>query len=85
MNTAQKAKLVAYQWVVHDAIQKGLTPAACKDAKDATWELTQRVFAPAKATPGRRYLVPMLGGGEPVAATFVLSTKAPGLLMCTQN
>jgi AcrR family transcriptional regulator len=46
---ALKATLVAFQWVVHDAIQKGLTPGARADAKDATWELTQRLFlAPAR-------------------------------------
>ncbi|MCB9656865.1 MAG: TetR/AcrR family transcriptional regulator [Polyangiales bacterium] len=42
---AQKAMLVACQFIVHDAIQKGLTAKARREAKEATWELAKRVFA----------------------------------------
>ena len=40
----RKALLVACQWIVHDAIRKGLTREARQDAKDATWELANRAF-----------------------------------------
>ena len=42
--TVLKALMAAYQWIVHDAIKKGLTNNAIKEAKRATWELTKRAM-----------------------------------------
>ncbi len=39
-----KATMVAAQWIVHDAITRGLTPKARREAKTALWELVSRVF-----------------------------------------
>lgn len=37
-----KALLNANQWIAHDAIRKGLTKKARKDAKDAAWHLVKK-------------------------------------------
>ncbi|MCB9585104.1 MAG: TetR/AcrR family transcriptional regulator [Polyangiaceae bacterium] len=42
--TLLKATMVAAQWIVHDAITRGLSPKNKRDAKAALWELTSRVF-----------------------------------------
>ena len=42
--TVLKALMAAYQWIVHDAIKKGVTDDAKIEAKRAAWELTQRAL-----------------------------------------
>ena len=42
--TVLKALMAAYQWIVHDAIKKGVTDEAKMEAKRAAWELTQRAL-----------------------------------------
>lgn len=39
-----KALMAANQWIVHDAIRKGLDSATREEAKAAAWELTQRML-----------------------------------------
>jgi AcrR family transcriptional regulator len=43
--TTLKATMVACQWIVHDAIRRGLTAKRRAEAKHALWELTRAVFA----------------------------------------
>ena len=40
-----KSIMAANQWIVHDAINKGLTPKARKEAKQACWLLTADLVA----------------------------------------
>ncbi|MEZ4369436.1 MAG: TetR/AcrR family transcriptional regulator [Polyangiaceae bacterium] len=42
--TLLKATMVAAQWIVHDAITRGLSPKNRREAKAALWELASRVF-----------------------------------------
>lgn len=42
--TLLKATMVAAQWIVHDAITRGLSPKNKREAKAALWELASRVF-----------------------------------------
>ena len=39
-----KSLMAACQWIVHDAIRKGLDNETRAEAKAAAWELTQRVL-----------------------------------------
>lgn len=39
-----KAVMVANQWIVHEAINQGLTPIARQEAKQACWILVSRLF-----------------------------------------
>ena len=41
-----KALMAACQWIVHDAIRKGLDEARRKEAKTAAWELVRRALYP---------------------------------------
>ena len=40
-----KSVMAAVQWIVHDAIQKGLTPKAKRDAFEATYALVMKTLA----------------------------------------
>ncbi len=40
-----KAIMVANQWIVHDAINKGLTAKSKKEAKEACWMMVSKLFA----------------------------------------
>lgn len=42
--TLLKATMIAAQWIVHDAITRGLSPKIEREAKVALWELASRVF-----------------------------------------
>lgn len=39
-----KATMVACQWIVHDTIRRGLTPAARAGAREAMWALVEGIF-----------------------------------------
>lgn len=43
-----KSQMAACQWIVHDAIRKGLDDATRAEAKAAAWELTRSVFTGGK-------------------------------------
>ena len=43
-----KSQMAACQWIVHDAIRKGLDENTRQQAKAAAWELAQSVFAVGK-------------------------------------
>lgn len=40
-----KSVMAAYQWIAHDAIKKGLSDKAKREAKEAGWMLASRVFS----------------------------------------
>lgn len=42
---ALQATMVACQWIVHEALRKGLEPVHRAEAKDAMWALVRGVFA----------------------------------------
>ncbi|MEM9257120.1 MAG: TetR/AcrR family transcriptional regulator [Pseudomonadota bacterium] len=41
-----KSVMAAVQWIVHDAIRKGLTPTVRREAGEATYELVRRALMP---------------------------------------
>ena len=43
-----KSVMAAVQWIVHDAIRKGLTPKVKREASAATCELVRRALAPGR-------------------------------------
>ena len=40
----EKAIMAANQWIVHDAINKGLTAKSKKEAKEACWMIASKLF-----------------------------------------
>lgn len=42
--TTMRATMAACQWILHDAITRGLTPTAREDAVEAMWQISERVF-----------------------------------------